>query len=64
MHKAPRRGHGLRGLAARLLANWSAESERFVKVIPKDFKRVLEARHDATVSGLDIDLAVMEAVGG
>ncbi len=51
-------------VAARLLANWSAESERFVMVIPKDFKRVLAARHDATVSGLDIDLAVMEAVGG
>ena len=51
-------------LAGRLLADWDASIEQFVKVIPKDYKRVLEAIGKAQAAGLSIDEAVMEAAHG
>jgi glutamate synthase (ferredoxin) len=35
------------GRAVRLLADWQEESARFVKVIPRDYKRVLAAESRA-----------------
>ncbi|MEZ5228953.1 MAG: hypothetical protein R2710_20505 [Acidimicrobiales bacterium] len=52
------------GVADRLLANWSTEVERFVKVMPSDFKRVLMARRQAEADGTDPITAVMEASRG
>ncbi len=34
--------------AARLLADWSANVKKFVKVFPKDFRKVVEQRKQAT----------------
>jgi glutamate synthase (NADPH/NADH) large chain len=49
-------------VAARVLADFGAQS--WVKVFPKDFKRVLEARRRAEEEGLDVDKVVMEAAHG
>ncbi len=43
----------------RLLANWPNERERFRKVIPRQYKRVLEALETAHRLGVDPDAAVM-----
>ncbi len=51
-------------VAARLLASWPREVERFLKVFPKDYKRVLEAIRRAEDDGLDVDKVVMEAAHG
>jgi glutamate synthase (NADPH/NADH) large chain len=48
-------------VAARLLADWAASLERFRKVMPKDYKRVLEATAAAEAEGRDVIEAVMEA---
>ena len=32
------------GLASRFLANWDQSKEKFIKVIPRDYKAVLEKR--------------------
>jgi glutamate synthase (NADPH/NADH) large chain len=48
-------------VAAALLAGWPEHAERFAKVMPKDYKRVLEATRQAELNGLDVDEAVMEA---
>jgi glutamate synthase (NADPH/NADH) large chain len=48
-------------VAERMLSDWWSESERFRKVFPKDFKRVLQARADAAERGTDPDEAVMAA---
>jgi glutamate synthase (NADPH/NADH) large chain len=50
-------------VAARLLGAWDSGVEQFVKVMPKDFKRVLEARRAAEESGQDPIAAVMAAAG-
>ncbi|RJL24708.1 glutamate synthase large subunit [Bailinhaonella thermotolerans] len=49
--------------AQRLLADWDLALERFTKVMPRDFKRVLAARAAAEAEGRDIDEAVMAASG-
>ena len=51
-------------VAEGLLADWAASVERFGKVMPKDYKRVLEAQAAAVAEGLDTEATlrrVMEA---
>ena len=47
--------------AAAVLANWDALLPKFVKVMPKDYKRVLQAIKDAIASGLTGDEALTAA---
>jgi len=51
-------------VAARLLADWEPEVERFAKIMPKDYKRVLVAASAAERDGRDVDEAVMAAAHG
>jgi glutamate synthase (NADPH) large chain len=51
-------------VAQKLLANWNATQQKFVKVIPKDYKRVLAAITKARQTGVPEDQAVMEAAHG
>jgi glutamate synthase (NADPH/NADH) large chain len=51
-------------VAHALLADWDAAVERFGKVMPKDFKRVLTAQEAAQRDGRDVDEAIMEAAHG
>ncbi len=51
-------------VARRLLADWDVAVDRFGKVMPTDFKRVLSAREAARRDGRDIDKAIMEAAHG
>jgi glutamate synthase (NADPH) large chain len=51
-------------VAARLLQRWHSEVRRFKKVMPRDYKRVLEAARIAEESGLDVDEAIMAAAHG
>ncbi|MGB6162104.1 MAG: glutamate synthase large subunit [Pseudonocardiaceae bacterium] len=51
-------------VAHALLADWDAAVDRFGKVMPKDFKRVLAAQAAAQRDGRDIDEAIMEAAHG
>jgi len=48
-------------VAAELLASWPASAARFTKVMPADFRRVLDAQARATAEGRDPIEAVMEA---
>jgi glutamate synthase (NADPH/NADH) large chain len=48
-------------VAERLLAAWPAARQRFVKVMPRDYRRVLMATRRAIESGADVDAAVMAA---
>ncbi|HEY9826233.1 MAG TPA: glutamate synthase-related protein, partial [Stenomitos sp.] len=47
--------------AAEVLSNWSEMVPKFVKVMPKDYKRVLQAIADAIASGLSGDDALTAA---
>jgi glutamate synthase domain-containing protein 2/glutamate synthase domain-containing protein 1/glutamate synthase domain-containing protein 3 len=47
--------------AAKILANWEAYHPKFVKVMPKDYKRVLESIKRVQQSGLGGDEAIMAA---
>jgi glutamate synthase (NADPH/NADH) large chain len=47
-----------------LLTDWDDAIERFTKVMPKDFKRVLQAREAAEREGRDPNVAIMEAAHG
>ncbi|MFL6237920.1 MAG: glutamate synthase large subunit, partial [Actinomycetes bacterium] len=51
-------------VAAKLLADWDLAVDRFVKVMPKDYKRVLAAMAAAKESGASVDEAVMAAAHG
>jgi glutamate synthase (NADPH/NADH) large chain len=51
-------------VAQRLLADWDSAVERFAKIMPKDYKRVLGAMAAAREAGTPVDLAVMEAARG
>ncbi len=51
-------------VAKELLTDWDAALARFGKVMPRDFKRVLQARAAAERDGRDVDTAVMEAAHG
>jgi len=61
-----RRHHAETGsvVAARLLADWPAAAARFARVMPKDYKRVLDAAQRAQRDGLNVDEAVMAAAQG
>ncbi len=48
----------------RVLSHWGAERQRFVKVMPRDYKRVLEAIAEAEQNGTDVDQAIMAAAHG
>jgi glutamate synthase (NADPH) large chain len=51
-------------VAARLLQNWDTEVLEFVKVMPGDFRRILEATRQAEAEGRSVDEAVMQAAHG
>jgi glutamate synthase (NADPH) large chain len=51
-------------VAARLLDRWHNEVRRFTKVMPRDYKRVLEAMRLAEIEGSDVDEAVMASARG
>jgi glutamate synthase (NADPH/NADH) large chain len=51
-------------VASRVLDTWDEAIERFRKVMPRDYKRVLEAARIAEESGLDVDEAIMAAAHG
>ena len=51
-------------VAARLLARWDTEVLEFVKVMPSDYRRILEATREAEAEGRSVDEAVMEASHG
>ncbi|MBS2938233.1 glutamate synthase large subunit [Nocardioides sp. J2M5] len=54
-------------VAQALLADWATSLPRFTEVMPRDFKRVLEARAAALADGLDEDQAnarIMEVLHG
>ncbi len=51
-------------VARSLLADWPSAAERFTLVMPRDYRRVLEARARAEAEGADVDEAVMEASRG
>jgi glutamate synthase (NADPH/NADH) large chain len=51
-------------VAAGLLANWEDATRRFAKIMPRDYKRVLEAAKAAEETGTDIDEAIMAAAHG
>jgi glutamate synthase (ferredoxin) len=48
-------------LAAKLLANWKQVVPKFVKVMPKDYKRVLQSLKRVEQTGLTGEQAVMAA---
>ena len=52
------------GVAKQLLTEWDDAVSRFGKVMPKDFKRVLQAREAAERDGRDVNEAIMEAAHG
>jgi glutamate synthase (NADPH/NADH) large chain len=54
-------------VAERLLADWPGTVSRLTEVMPRDYRRVLEARADAERDGLDgddVDRRIMEALHG
>ncbi|WP_029430380.1 glutamate synthase large subunit [Blastococcus sp. URHD0036] len=51
-------------VAAALLADWGRWSERFSVIMPRDYRRAVEARRAAEAAGTDVDRAVMEAARG
>jgi glutamate synthase (ferredoxin) len=51
-------------VAEKLLADWKRAQAKFVKVMPKDYKRVLAAMERARATGVPEEVAVMEAAHG
>jgi len=51
-------------VAGRILTDWQYSVRQFVKVMPRDYKRVLIAIRDAEAQGADIDEAIMAAAKG
>ena len=51
-------------VARKILDNWSTYQSKFIKVMPKDYKRVLAAIKKAKQDGVSIDDAVMESAHG
>jgi glutamate synthase (NADPH/NADH) large chain len=51
-------------VAGRILSDWQYSVPQFVKVMPRDYKRVLGAIRAAEESGTDIDEAIMAAAKG
>jgi glutamate synthase (NADPH) large chain len=51
-------------VAARLLATWARSAADMVKVMPRDYRRVLEATRRALAEGRPVDEAVMASAHG
>src|ERR1700722_9790185 len=51
-------------VAGRILAGWPRAATRFVKVMPRDYKRVLEAMRAAEAAGTPAEDAIMAAAKG
>jgi len=51
-------------VAARVLADWDLEHHEFVKVMPREYRRILEATRLAEAEGRSVEEAVMEAANG
>jgi glutamate synthase (NADPH/NADH) large chain len=51
-------------VAATILDRWYTNVRHFKKVMPKDYKRVLDAIERAEAEGADVDEAVMAAAAG
>jgi glutamate synthase (NADPH) large chain len=51
-------------VARSILGDWISASEQFVTVMPKDYRRVLEATERAVAEGRSVEEAVMEASHG
>jgi len=66
LHEVVSRHHAETGsaVAARLLGDWDAAVDRFTKVMPQDYKRVLAAASAAEREGRDVNEAVMAAAHG
>jgi glutamate synthase (NADPH/NADH) large chain len=58
--------HELTGsaVAEKILGDWSQQVNHFVKVMPRDYKKVLLAISNAEANGKDINEAIMEAARG
>jgi glutamate synthase (NADPH/NADH) large chain len=63
LHQLVARHRELTGsaVAEQLLADWPAALARFSAIVPRDYKRVLEATRRARAEGRDVDDAVMAA---
>ena len=51
-------------VAEKILADWQQNKSKFVKVMPRDYERVLKAMEKARATGIPEDEAVMEAAHG
>jgi glutamate synthase (NADPH/NADH) large chain len=51
-------------VAASLLADWDDVVDRFAKIMPRDYKRVMTAAREAEKQGINIDEAIMAAAHG
>ncbi len=51
-------------LASSLLGDWKTSKESFVKVMPRDYQRVLDAAASAEAEGADVGEAIMAAAHG
>src|SRR5262249_34911202 len=51
-------------VAEKLLAEWDSALDRFTKIMPIDYKRVLEAQAKAEAEGRDVNEAIMAAAQG
>ena len=51
-------------LAAKILGKWMVSQSKFRKVMPRDYKRVLDAIDVAERTGRDVNEAIMEAARG
>ena len=51
-------------VALSLLARWDSAVDEFTAVVPRDYKRVMEAIRAAEAAGRDVDEAVMSVVTG
>ncbi len=51
-------------VAADVLDDWPHSAARFCRVMPRDYRRVLELRAEAAVRGVDADQMIMEASHG
>jgi glutamate synthase (NADPH/NADH) large chain len=60
------RHHDLTGstVAEKILGDWSQQVNHFVKVMPRDYKKVLLAISAAEANGTDVNEAIMEAARG
>ena len=51
-------------VAIALLADWGRWSAQFSVIMPRDYRRAMDAQRMAEANGTDVDVAVMEAARG